>query len=69
MHQKAREKSWHDRHIKHKKFEKGDLALLYDSMFLQHPGKSRMHCLGPYMIRYVIDASVVQLKQLDGKVV
>ena len=37
--QKAREKAWHDKHIKHKKFQVGVLVLLYDSKFLQHPGK------------------------------
>jgi hypothetical protein len=66
--QKAREKAWHDRHIKQKKFQTGDLVLLYDSKFLQHPGKFRMHWLGPYMIRYVTEAGVVQLEQLDGQV-
>jgi hypothetical protein len=29
--QKSREKVWHDRHIKQKKFQFGDLVLLYDS--------------------------------------
>jgi hypothetical protein len=28
--QKAREKDWHDRHIKQKNFQVGDLVLLYD---------------------------------------
>jgi hypothetical protein len=37
--QKAREKAWHDRHIKQKKFQVGDLVLLYDNKFMQHPGK------------------------------
>jgi hypothetical protein len=37
--QKEREKAWHDRHIKQKKFQVGDLVLLYDSKFMQHPGK------------------------------
>jgi hypothetical protein len=60
--QKAREKAWHDRHIKKKKFQTGDLVLLYDNKFLQHPGKFRMHWLGPYMIRYVTEAGVVQLE-------
>jgi hypothetical protein len=41
--QKAREKSWHDRNIKQKKIQVGDLVLIYDSKFMQHPGKFRMH--------------------------
>jgi hypothetical protein len=51
-----------------KKFQTGDLVLLYDSKFLQHPGKFQMHWLGPYVIRYVTEAGVVQLEKLDGEV-
>jgi hypothetical protein len=40
---KERDKAWHDRHIKRKMFNEGDLVLLYDSKMLQHPGKMRMH--------------------------
>jgi hypothetical protein len=56
--QKAREKSWHDRHIKQKKFQVGDLVLLYDNKFMQHPGKFRMHWLGPYVIQQVTKTGV-----------
>ena len=31
--QKARDKAWHDRHIRQKTFVIGDLVLLYDSQF------------------------------------
>jgi hypothetical protein len=31
---KARDKSWHDRHIKRKSFKEGDLVLVYDKKFL-----------------------------------
>ena len=41
--QKAREKSWHDRHIKKKQFQNGDLVLLYDSKFMKFPGKFKTH--------------------------
>jgi hypothetical protein len=34
--QKARGKSWHDIHIKKKKFKEGDLVLMYDSKSIQH---------------------------------
>jgi hypothetical protein len=64
--QKARDKSWHDRHIKRKSFKEGDLVLVYDSKFLQHPGKFRMHWLGPYEVKTVTDGGVVQLKDLGG---
>jgi hypothetical protein len=49
--QKARDKSWHDRHIKKKTFKEGDLVLMYDNKSIQHPGKLRMHWLGPYEVK------------------
>ena len=64
--QKARDKSWHDRHIKRKNFKEGDLVLVYDSKSLQHPGKFRMHWLGPYEVKTIIDGGDVQLKYLGG---
>jgi hypothetical protein len=63
--QKARDKSWHDRDIKRKNFE-GDLVLVYDNKFLQHPGKFRMHWLGPYEVKIVTNGGSVQLKDFQG---
>ena len=37
--QKAWDKAWHDRHIRQKTFAEGELVLLYDSLFANHPGK------------------------------
>ena len=65
--QKAREKAWHDRHIKSKTFQIGDLVLLYDSKFIKFPGKFKMHQLGPYQIQQVIEGGAVQLSKLDGE--
>lgn len=45
----------------------GDLVLLYDSKFMQHPEKFQMHWLGPYVIKYVTEAGVVQLEILNGE--
>ena len=45
--QKAREKAWHDRQIKKKHFQNGDLVLLYDSKFMKFPGKLKTHWKGP----------------------
>jgi hypothetical protein len=56
--QKSREKAWHDRHIKQKKFQVGDLVLLYDNKYMQHPGKFRMHWLGPYVIQQLTEIGV-----------
>ena len=64
--QKAREKAWHDRHIKHKTFNVGDLVLLYESKFAKFPGKICMHWLGPYQVKHVTNGGVVQLAKLNG---
>ena len=63
--QKAREKSWHDRHVKNNIFQIGDLVLLYDSKFVKFPGKFKMHWLGPYQIQQVTDGGAVQLSKLN----
>jgi hypothetical protein len=39
----ARQKSWHDRHIKTKVFTQGDKVLLYYIQYQKHPGNMRMH--------------------------
>jgi hypothetical protein len=64
--QKARYKSWHDRHIKKKTFKEGDLVLMYDNKLLQHPRKLRMHWLGPYEVKLVIDGGAIHLRDLSG---
>jgi len=63
---KTRDKCWHDRHIKRKSFKEGDLILLYENNFFQHPGKFRMHWLGPYEVNTITDGGSVQLKDLVG---
>jgi hypothetical protein len=66
--QKSREKAWHDRHIRTKKFQVGDLVLLYDNKYLQHPGKFHMHWLGSYVIQQITKTGVVWLGTLDGQI-
>ena len=63
---KARDKSWHDRHIKMKSFKEGDLVLVYENKFLQHPGKFKMHWLRPYEVKTITDGEYVHLKYLGG---
>jgi hypothetical protein len=41
--QKEKDKYWHDRHIKKKRFKEGNLVLLYDNIYLQHPRKFKMN--------------------------
>ena len=63
--QKAQEKSWHDRHVKNKIFQIGDLVLLYNSKFVKFPGKFKTHWLGPYQIQQVTKGGAVQLNKLN----
>ena len=65
--QKAREKSWHDRHIKKKHFQNGDLVLLYDIKFMKFLGKLKTHWKGPYIVQKVTDGGAVQLAKLNGE--
>jgi hypothetical protein len=65
--QKEREKAYHDMHIKKKAFKQGDLVLVYDSKFIKHPGKFKMHWLRPYEVAYVTEGGDAQLKTLKGK--
>ena len=67
--QKAREKAWHDRHIKSNIFQIGDLVLLYNIKFVKFPGKLKTHWLGPYQIQQVTEGGVVQLSKLNGELV
>ena len=67
--QKAREKAWHDRHIRKKTFLKGELVLLYDSQFAKHPGKFPQHWIGPYIVKEITDGGVVRLATLHGDMI
>jgi hypothetical protein len=64
---KEKDKAWNYWNIKKKKFKEGDLVLIYDSKHFQHLGKFKMHYLGPYEIKYVIDGGDVQMQDLTGK--
>jgi hypothetical protein len=44
-------------------FKEGDLVLMYDNKSFQHPGKLKMHWLGPYEVKYVTNRDV-QLRDL-----
>jgi len=61
---KAREKSWHDQHMKQHTFKNGDLVLLYDSNFMKFPGKFKMHWLGTYIVKNISNCGAVQLAKL-----
>ncbi|XP_016192550.1 uncharacterized protein LOC107633435 [Arachis ipaensis] len=58
---KERTKAVHDRHIKRKKFQVGDLVLLYNSRLRLLPGKLRSRWNGPYIVDKVVSYGVVHL--------
>jgi hypothetical protein len=64
--EKSRQKSWHDRHIKHKLFAQGDFMLLYDNKYQKHLGKLQMHWLGPFLVVEIHESIDFKLAQLDG---
>jgi hypothetical protein len=39
---------------------------MYENKSFQHPGKLRMHWLGPYKVKSITDGGVVQLRELSG---
>jgi hypothetical protein len=64
--EKARQKDWHDRNIKAKKFVRGYKVLLYDSRYQTRLGKLCMHWLVPFIVEEIRFSGAVKLVQLDG---
>ena len=62
-----RRKSFYDSKLTPKKFNVGDLVLLYDSRFFKFPGKLQIHWLGPYEIVDINPNGSAQLKDFEGK--
>ena len=56
---------WHDKTIKHKQFQKGNWALLYDSWFKEFQGKLRTRWLGPYEVDIVFPNGTVRLLTIN----
>jgi hypothetical protein len=56
--QKSRDKYWYDKYINKNIFKEGDLVFLHDTKFFQHPGKFRIHLLGPYEVKSVTDGDM-----------
>ena len=61
-----RQKSWHDHHINTKHFKVVGLVLMYENKIFKHPGKLKIHWLGPYVIAHITDTGAVKLHKLDG---
>ena len=56
---------WHDNLIKKKTFQKGDWALLYDSIFQYFSDKLQTRWLGPYEIQEVHNDGTITLVTID----
>jgi hypothetical protein len=63
----VKDKDWNDRHIKKRRYKEGYLVLLYDSRYLHHPKKFKIHGLGPYQVEAITNGGVVQLKDIAGR--
>jgi hypothetical protein len=40
---------------------------VYENNFIKHPGKFKMHWIGPYEIVYITEGGSAQLKTLKGE--
>ena len=65
--QKQCKSAWHHRHIKLCSFKVNGLVLIYDTKFDKFLQKFRMHWLGPYVIKEIINGQAVQLVKLNGE--
>ena len=43
--------------------------MMYDNKFVRFPGKFRMHWLGPYQVKHVIEGGASSFAKLDGTMV
>ena len=58
---KERTKRWHDKHIKQKRFEKGDMIMLFNSRSRLFPGKLRSRWLRPFQVTKVQPSGAVEV--------
>ena len=62
-----RQKSYYDSKLKKKTFIANDYVLLYDSRYLDFPGKFQLRWHGPYKVTEVFQNGSVQLEDYEGK--
>ena len=66
---KARQKAGHDRNLCQKKYQEGDLVLLYHSRVKGKPKKFTNMWNGPFMIQQLFDNGSVKLRTLQSEVI
>ena len=62
-----RRKSYYDSKLKKKSFRVNDHVLLYDSRYLDFPGKFQLRWQGPYKVMEVFPNGSIQLQDFEGK--
>ena len=55
-------KRWHDKHIIKKRFEKGDMALVFNSRLWLVPGKLKSRGSGPFQVTKVQPSGAVEVR-------
>ena len=63
--EKRRQKRWHDKNVRSKEFQHGDLVLLYT--LKKQKRKLKMRGLGPFVINEITNGGAVRLETLDGE--
>ncbi|XP_070040195.1 uncharacterized protein [Nicotiana tomentosiformis] len=63
---KENTKRWHDKHIQHRKFEPGQLVLLFNSRLRLFPGKLKSRWSGPLEVVRVTPHGAIKLHILGG---
>jgi len=58
---KERVKKWHDNHLIKKRFEEGDMVLLFNSKLKLLPGKLRSWWLGPFQVANVLPNGALEV--------
>jgi len=58
---KQQTKRWYDKHIMQKRFEKGDVVLLFNSRLRLFSGKLRSRWLGPFQFNKVHPSGAVEV--------
>ena len=62
--EKQRQKRWHDKNMRSKEFQPGDLVILYTLKKQKH--KLKMPRLGPFIINEISNGGAVRLETLEG---
>ena len=58
---KERIKKWHDKQLMKKRFEEGDIVLLFNSKLRLFPRKLRSRCSGPFQVAKVQPSGAVEI--------